>query len=83
MTRDGELQAQANSAFAHMAVVRGSVEPEELAALVAATAAMAQAVEEESSDPRSAWMDKSRSMRGRRTYGPLGRGDMAWRHSLR
>ena len=73
------------AAAAQLHVVRGQVDDDELAALVAgvvayATAAGAQA--ETPGSPTSAWMDRSRTMRGRRV-GVLGRGDNAWRHSLR
>ncbi len=67
-------------------VVRGTPDEAVLAALVAGVAAMASAVADdavEPGSPRSAWMDRSRSMRGRRIYAPLGRGSEAWRHSLR
>jgi hypothetical protein len=66
-------------------VVRGTVDDDELAALVAgvvAYATAAGAASETPGSPTSAWMDRSRSMRGRRV-GILGRGENAWRHSLR
>jgi len=69
---------------AGLKIVRGTVDEEELAALVASMLAVTQAraSAEESASPTSAWMDRSRTMRGRRV-GVLGRGDSAWRHSLR
>lgn len=69
---------------AGLKIVRGSVNEEELAALVASVIAMTQAraAAEDAASPTSAWMDRSRTMRGRRV-GVLGRGDAAWRHSLR
>lgn len=70
-------------AVAHLQVVRGSIEPEELAALVASVAVMAAAPEDDVSAPTSAWMDRGRTLRGQRGTSPLGRGDSAWRHSLR
>jgi hypothetical protein len=66
-------------------VVRGSADDDEIAALVAGVVAYATATadaHEGPGSPTSAWMDRSRSMRGRRV-GVLGRGDNAWRHSLR
>ncbi len=67
-----------------MQVVRGTVDDDELAALVAGMAAMASAEEDdvEPGSPTSAWMDRARTMRGVRV-GVLGRGSGAWRHSLR
>ena len=72
------------SAAASMRVVRGAPDEAELAALVAGVAALAAGAddEEEVGAPTSAWMDRSRSMRGQRV-GVLGRGSNAWRHSLR
>ncbi len=68
---------------ASLKVVRGTPDDEELAALVAGMVAMVQAGEDETPGaPTSAWMDRSRTMRGRRV-GVLGRGPSAWRHSLR
>lgn len=72
-------------AAARLHVVRGNVDDDELAALVAGVVAYASAaagVDEKPGSPTSAWMDRSRTMRGRRV-GVLGRGDTAWRHSLR
>ena len=66
-------------------VVRGRADDDEIAALVAgvvAYATAAGAAHEGPGSPTSAWMDRSRSMRGRRV-GVLGRGESAWRHSLR
>lgn len=70
---------------AGMRVVRGAPDDAELAALVAGMVAMAQAGDEEDEPgaPTSAWMDRSRTLRGRRLLGPLGRGPVAWRTSLR
>jgi hypothetical protein len=65
-------------------IVRGDPDDAELAALVAGVVAVASAAESDAPGaPTSAWMDRSRSLRGRRVRGPLGRGDAAWRHSLR
>lgn len=65
-------------------VVRGTPDEEELAALLAGMVAMAQAADrDDPGAPTSAWMDRIRTMRGRRVIGPLGRGPSAWRHSLR
>jgi len=72
-------------AAARLHVVRGHVDDDELAALVAGVVAYATAASnapEQPGSPTSAWMDRSRSMRGRRV-GILGRGESAWRHSLR
>lgn len=67
-----------------MRVVRGTPDEEELAALVAGVVAMASSasVDEEPGSPTSAWMDRSRTLRGAR-QDVLGRGESAWRHSLR
>ncbi len=67
-----------------MRVVRGAPDEEELAALVAGVVAMASSasVDEEPGSPTSAWMDRSRTLRGAR-HDVLGRGESAWRHSLR
>lgn len=68
---------------AGMRVVRGTPDDAELAALVAGVVAMNGAAEEENpASPTSAWMDRSRTMRGH-CQGVLGRGPTAWRHSLR
>lgn len=70
-------------------VVRGAADDAELEAVVAgllAVAAASQAAADETTlegDPRSAWMDRTRTMRGRRLMLPLARGADAWRHSLR
>ena len=72
-------------AAAQLHVVRGNVDDDELAALVAGVVAYATAASADADvpgSPTSAWMDRSRTMRGRRV-GVLGRGDTAWRHSLR
>jgi hypothetical protein len=68
----------------HVQVVRGAPDDAELAALVAGLAAAAVAGDDlyPDSAPTAAWMDRSRTMHGRR-QGVLGRGDSAWRHSLR
>jgi hypothetical protein len=72
------------TAAAALKVVRGSVDEEELAALLAGVVAVASAAEHDApGHPSSAWMDRTRSMRGRRLMLPLGRGDTAWRTSLR
>lgn len=70
---------------ASLRVVSGQPDDEELAALVAGVVAYATTVDsddETPGSPTSAWMDRSRTMRGRRA-GVLSRGDTAWRHSLR
>jgi hypothetical protein len=71
-------------AASSMVVVRGTLDDDELAALVAGVVAMAGARQEddEPGSPTSAWMDRARTMRGVRG-GVLGRGTVAWRHSLR
>jgi len=78
------LSEDAVNAASSMRVVRGAPDDEELAALVAGMAAMAGAAEgdDEPGSPTSAWMDRARTMRGVRV-GVLGRGSVAWRHSLR
>ncbi len=81
MTEPEDIAAAAS----RLHVVRGHVDEDELAALVAGVVAYASAAaedDEEPGSPTSAWMDRSRTMRGRRV-GILGRGDTAWRHSLR
>ncbi|WNM28062.1 acyl-CoA carboxylase subunit epsilon [Demequina capsici] len=80
MNGDDMLQAAAS-----LRVVRGAPDEAELAALVAGMVAMASAVADEDGPgaPASAWMDRTRRMQGRRLMLPLGRGDDAWRHSLR
>ena len=72
-------------AAASLRIVRGDPDDAELAALVAGVVAVASAsaMEEDDAGPSSAWMDRIRTMRGRRVIGPLGRGPAAWRHSLR
>ena len=72
-------------AAAALKIVRGSVDEEELAALLAGVVAVASSGEgpDAPGHPSSAWMDRTRSMRGRRLMLPLGRGDTAWRNSLR
>lgn len=80
MSRQEEVAA----ATAAVRIVRGSPDEAEVAALVAGMVAVVSAtVEDEEPLPRSAWMDRSRTMRGRRMVGPLGRGPGAWRNSLR
>ncbi len=68
---------------AGLRVVRGTPDEAELAALIAAAAAVASAGVEAPEAPTSAWMDRSRTMRGERATLPLSRGADAWRHSLR
>ena len=69
---------------AGMRIVRGAPDEAELAALVAGMVAVTSVADDEPAGaPTSAWMDRSRSMRGRRVTFPIGRGDAAWRHSLR
>ena len=71
------------AAAASMRVVRGTLNDDELVALVAGMVAMGSAGhDEEPGAPTSAWMDRSRTLRGARV-GVLGRGGSAWRHSLR
>lgn len=80
MSRQEEVAA----ATAAVRIVRGSPDEAEVAALVAGMVAVVSAtVEEEEPLPRSAWMDRSRTMRGARAAGPLSRGPLAWRTSLR
>ena len=74
------------AAAAALKIVRGSVDEEELAALLAGVIAVAGSGEDDfetPGHPASAWMDRTRTMRGRRLMLPLGRGDSAWRNSLR
>ena len=72
------------AAAAALKIVRGSVDEEELAALLAGVVAVASSAEHDvPGAPTSAWMDRTRSMRGRRLMLPLGRGETAWRNSLR
>lgn len=75
---------QALATASAMRVVRGAPDDEELAALVAGVVAMASSAseDEEPGSPTSAWMDRSRTLRGAR-LDVLGRGESAWRHSLR
>ncbi len=82
MSEHSELEEMV-AAAASMRVVRGTLEDDELAALVAGMAAMASRhVDDDPGSPTSAWMDRSRTLRGARV-GVLGRGGSAWRHSLR
>jgi len=74
------------AAAASLKIVRGHVDDEELAALVAGVVAMAtaaQAHDDTPGAPTSAWMDRTRTMRGRRLMMPLSRGVTAWRNSMR
>ena len=72
------------AAASALKIVRGSVDEEELAALLAGVVAFTAAAADESpGHPTSAWMDRTRTMRGRRLMLPLGRGESAWRNSLR
>lgn len=73
------------TAPAGLRVVRGTPDEAELAALVAGVVAMSarDADEPEPGAPTSAWMDRSRSMRGAHGVLPLARGEAAWKHSLR
>jgi len=73
------------AAAAALKIVRGSVDEEELAALLAGVVAVASSgIEHEApGHPASAWMDRTRTMRGRRLMLPIGRGESAWRNSLR
>jgi hypothetical protein len=77
--------SEALGAAAGMRIVRGTPDDSELAALMAGMAAVTAAGDDaaEPGSPLSAWMDRTRTMRGRRLMLPLGRGDTAWRHSLR
>lgn len=72
-------------AAARLRVVHGSPDAEELAALVTGVAVVASATtdDETPGSPTSAWMDRTRTMRGSFRTLPLGRGSTAWRHSLR
>ncbi|WP_234985706.1 acyl-CoA carboxylase subunit epsilon [Demequina sp. NBRC 110051] len=74
-----------SEAAAGLRVVRGTPDAEELAALVAGMVAVVAANEEDEApgSPTSAWMDRTRTLRGSHRVLPLGRGDTAWRHSLR
>ena len=69
---------------ASVRVVRGAPDEDELAALLAGVVAMASVAGEndEPGSPTSAWMDRARTMQGVQV-GVLGRGAVAWRHSLR
>ena len=72
------------AAASALRIVRGSVDEEELAALLAGVVAVASAAADDvPGAPTSAWMDRTRIMRGRRLMLPLGRGESAWRNSLR
>ncbi len=85
MTRD-DASSQGALSAAGLRVVRGTPDDAELAALIAAAVAMASTGSgdaEGPGNPRSSWMDRSRTMRGDHGPLPFGRGDGAWRHSLR
>lgn len=74
------------AAAASLKIVRGHLDDDELAALVAGMVAMvtaAEAGDEVPGAPTSAWMDRTRTMQGRRLMLPLNRGVAAWRHSMR
>lgn len=77
-------QEELITAATSMRVVQGTLDDDELAALVAGMVAMASAgrADDGPGSPTSAWMDRSRTLRGARV-GVLGRGGSAWRHSLR
>ncbi|WP_062076699.1 acyl-CoA carboxylase epsilon subunit [Demequina globuliformis] len=82
------MTGQAEDPFAAAAglrVVQGSPDDAELAALVAGVAVVASAASDDDApgSPTSAWMDRTRTMRGSFRQLPLGRGASAWRHSLR
>lgn len=70
-----------NGGPAHVHVVRGSPDDVELAALVAGLAAVVVPDDDPEHAPRSAWSDRSRSLRGPGA-GPAA-GPDAWRWSLR
>ena len=77
-------EAESAARESGLRVVRGAPDEAELAALVAGMAAMASAAAaDEPGNPLSAWMDRSRTMRGHRATFPLARGAGSWRHSLR
>jgi hypothetical protein len=84
VTKRGHETPGAGEVTAGISIVRGTVDDDELAALVAGMIAVvaAHGVVEDTASPTSAWMDRSRTMRGR-PMGALTRGDSAWRHSLR
>ncbi|WP_084106086.1 acyl-CoA carboxylase epsilon subunit [Demequina sp. NBRC 110056] len=65
-------------------IVRGAPDEAELAALVAGVVAVASSGQDDDPPgaPTSAWMDRSRTLRGRHDALPLARGASAWRHSL-
>lgn len=79
------MSEDAFAAAQGMRVVRGTPDEHELAALVAGVVAMQAAAgeDEDPASPTSAWMDRSRTMRGQRHSLPLSHGESAWRHSLR
>lgn len=74
-----------SAAAASMRVVRGTPDDAELAALVAGMVAVASAGDDDQDPgaPTAAWMDRTRTLRNSHTGLPLGRGESAWRHSLR
>ena len=84
MSKAGREAPDSDEVTAGISIVRGTVDDDELTALVASMVAVvaAHGALEDTAAPTSAWMDRSRTMRGRRT-GVLGRGEAAWRHSLR
>jgi hypothetical protein len=84
VTKPKQGSPDAGEVAAGLRIVRGSVDDEELAALVAGMVAMvaARGASEEAASPTSAWMDRGRTLRGRPGE-ILARGEAAWRHSLR
>jgi len=69
------------SGGAHVHVVRGTPDDVELAALVAGLAAVAATDDAAPQPPRSAWSDRSRTLRSPGV--PPGPAPDAWRWSLR
>lgn len=84
MTEEQGNPVDADDVTAGLRIVRGTPDDQEIAALIAGMVAMVaeSGDAEDASSPTAAWMDRSRTMNGRRV-GVLGRGDSAWRHSLR
>ena len=66
---------------AHVHVVRGTPDDVELAALVAGLAAVSAPDDAAPHAPRSAWSDRSRTLRGR--HATPAAGPDGWRWSLR
>ena len=66
---------------AHVHVVRGTPDDMELAALVAGLAAVSATGDDADAAPRSAWSDRSRTLRGR--HAAPAAGPDGWRWSLR